>query len=161
MEIIVFFYMAISYMIAWAIFSPFAAIEDLRQWSFAKLETVDLLALVLPFSLGLATATFVAKETFSLQTAALLLTGISIVAGSGLVLGLFLLAKMKSTTSAKRMAMIGIVLPVGFTLTIAWIGLPLYGFGQSLLLAIPATLAIGLIALTLRGLSLWICSAIN
>jgi len=88
---------------------------------------------------------------------ALMFAVISAVAFSGLMLSLFLWDKMETQNSAKRMTLVGIVIPVGFTLTMAWVALPLYALGQSLLLAIPAMPSIAIITLVLRGLSLWIC----
>ena len=152
--------MAISFFIGWAIFSPFAFIEDLQQWSFARIEITDLLALFLPFSLVLALVNFtVPKDTFTVPVIALVLGAVTVLALFGLVVGLFLLAKMNRTTPAKRMTMIGVVIPLGFVLTIAWSALPLYGFGHSILHAIPATLGIPVGTLILRGLSVWVCES--
>lgn len=73
MEIIVLPYMAISFLIGWAIFSPLAKIENLKQRKFARIETVDLLAMFLPFSYLLAIAKWsTSSQTVSTQVQALI-----------------------------------------------------------------------------------------
>lgn len=162
MEIIILFYMGITLAIGWCIFSPFAALGDIRVWSFAKLETTDLFALFLPYALTFALLPWVTPEIkLTLTIAALVAAGISLFVAMGLVAGLFMLAKMKRISSAKRMALIGIVFPMGLTLTIAWVAFPLAAFARSTTDSIWVTLAIGLVSIALRGISSWICSGIK
>lgn len=158
MEVIVLFYMAISFFIGWAIFSPFAAIEEMREWSFAKPEISDLLALFLPFSFSFSLLLWtVPRDVRSVELVTLFGAGVTLVSFLGLCLSLFFLAKMERMSPAKRMTMIGIVIPVGAFLTLGWISFPLYGFAKSTIFAIPATLFIPVATLILRGLSDWVC----
>jgi len=158
MEIIILPYMAISFFIAWAIFSPFAEIEDLHDWTFSKIETVDLFAVFLPVCFLLALIQW-AAPTDSLPALAwtLIMAAILILSISGFAIGLFLLAKMKPKPPLKRMAIIGVIVPIGSLLTLAWIAFPLFAFARSMFYAMPATLAIVPATLALRWLSGWAC----
>lgn len=158
MEVIVLFYMAISFFIGWAIFSPFAEVEDLREWSFSRIETADLFAVFLPFSFFLSMILWtIPKESQTVPMVVVAIIGISILALVGFFVALFLLAKMAKTSPAKRMALIGIVMPLGSTLTLAWVVLPLVALANSILYAIPATFGIAIATLVLRLLSDWVC----
>ena len=158
MEIIVLPYMVISFSIAWAVFSPFADVDGLHEWSFSKIETIDLLAIFLPACCLLAVFKLtVPSGTLSMPILGLIALFIVLFALSGLVVGLFLLAKMRRTSSFKRMAVIGIIVPLGSLLTIAWIGLPLVAFAGSVIFAIPATVAVVPLTWGLRVLSRWVC----
>ena len=65
MEIIVLPYMAISFAIAFAIFSPLNQIDDLHDWSFARIETGDLFAVFLPISGFLALVSWLGRGAVS------------------------------------------------------------------------------------------------
>ncbi len=156
MEIIVLPYMAISFSIGWAIFSPFAEIDDLHQWTFARIETSDLFATFLPFCLLWTIVTW-ATPASNFPVVALVSIAVTIFSFTlfGFVVGLFLLAKIDRATPAKRMALIGVIVPLGSLLTIAWIALPLWASASSVLYAIPALVAVIPITLAFRGLSGW------
>jgi hypothetical protein len=158
MEIIILPYMAISFSIGWAIFSPFAEIEDLQQWTFARIETSDLFATFLPFCLLWPVVTW-ATPTAYFPVVVLMSIAVTIfmVTLFGFVVGLFLLAKIDHATPVKRMAIIGIIIPLGSLLTLAWIAFPLWAFAGSSIYAIPAVLAVIPITLVFRGLSDWAC----
>ena len=158
MEIIVFPYMAVSFAIAWGIFSPFAQIEDLHDWTFAKIQTSDLFAIFLPFSFLLGAISWT-SSTSTVPTVAwsLIAAAIFLLSLFGLVAGLFLLAKMNRIPPHKRTIMIGVVIPVGTLLTLAWIALPIFASLGSILFAIPATIAVVPVTLALRVLSCWVC----
>lgn len=158
MEIIVLPYMGISFAIAWAIFAPFAELDDLRQWSFARIEIADLLAVFLPISILMAVAIWTeSPRFFSIPLLVALTVAILLIAGCGFVIGLYLVSKMNDPPAAKRMAIIGIIVPLGSLLTLAWIAVPLWAAAYSILYSIPAAAAVVPIALALRGLSAWAC----
>lgn len=158
MEIIILPYMAISFIIGWAIFSPFADLEGLDMWTFARIEISDLLGVFVPVSLLFACA------TWTLETANVRAIGWSIVA-SGIFLfaflgfgaGLYLLAKMKQTAPLKRMALIGIVIPMGSLLTVTWFAIPVVAMASSIVYSIPAAAAVVPITCAFRWLSHWVC----
>lgn len=158
MEIIVLPYLAISFLIAWAVFSPFALIDDLHEWKFARIETSDLFAIFLPFSFLLGIVTWVTSVD-----AIPVLGWISIAAAiflftlSCLVAGLFLLEKLNRAPSIKRIALIGVVIPMGSLLTLTWFVIPFAAFASSILFAIPAAAAIVPVTFALRVLSIWVC----
>ena len=150
--------MATSFFIAWVIFSPFAVIEDLHDWSIAKMETSDLFAIFLPCSVLLALLKWVSPaDNLSTLTWALIASTILVISVHGLATGLFLLAKMNRKPPIKRMAIIGVIVPFGSLLTLAWILIPVFAFANSMFYAIPATTAIAPITLSLRWLSSWVC----
>ncbi len=160
MEIIILPYMAISFIIGWAIFSPFADLEGLDTWTFARIEMSDLFGVFVPVSLLFACA------TWTLETANVAVVGWSIVATGiflfsffGFFAGLYLLAKMNQTAPLKRMALIGIVIPLGSLLTVTWFAIPIVAMGSSFVYAIPAAVAVVPITLALRWLSSWVCSS--
>lgn len=158
MEIIVLPYMAISFMIGWAIFAPFAEIDNLDRWSFARIETSDLLATFLPISFLLAAITWLLQsETVPWIFVVAIAAMIFLFTLLALIAGLFLLAKLDHPTSIKRMAIIGLIIPLGSFLTFAWIAVPLTAFAASVLYSIPAALAILPITLCLRAMSHWVC----
>ena len=160
MEIIILPYMAISFMIGWAIFSPFADLEGLDAWTFARIEISDLFGVFVPISL------FFACANGALKTANVPVIGWSIVASAiflftflGFGAGLYLLAKLKQTASLKRMALIGIVIPLGSLLTVFWFAIPVCAMASSFVYSIPAAVAIVPITFALRWLSNWVCSS--
>ena len=160
MEIIVIPYMVISFSIAWAIFSPFAEVDGLNEWTFARLETSDLLAIFLPVCFLLATLKLATPtDTLSALTLGTIAIVIVLFSAAGLVSGLYLLAKMRKTSSAKRMAIIGIIMPLGSLLTIMWVALPLMALAGSILFAIPAAVAVVPLTWSLRILSKWVCDS--
>ena len=145
-------------MIGWAIFAPFAEVENLDEWSFAKIETSDLLATFLPISFLLATTTWLLQTDMippiivaAIATSIFLFTLIAFFAG------LFLLAKMNRPPSIKRMAIIGLIIPLGSFLTFAWVAVPLMAFAGSGFYSIPVTLTIIPITFGLRAMSGWVC----
>ena len=92
--------------------------------------------------------------------------GMSIVASAiflfaffGFFAGLYLLAKMKQTAPLKRMALIGVVIPLGSLLTVTWFTIPVFALASSFAYSIPAAIAVVPITLTLRWLSYWVCSS--
>lgn len=158
MEIIILPYMAISFIIGWAIFSPFADLEGLDTWTFARIETSDLMGVFVPVSLMFACA------TWTLETVNVPVVGWSIVASAiflfaflGFGAGLYLLAKMKQTAPLKRMALIGIVIPLGSLLTVSWFAIPVVAMASSIVYSIPAAIALVPITCALRWLSHWVC----
>jgi hypothetical protein len=158
MEIIILPYMAVSFLIGWTIFAPFASVDDLHRLTFSRFEISDLFAIFLPLSVMLVMLKW-AIPISSLSIPAL--TAVSVVV-LGMVIavfavGLFLLAKLQQTTSMRRIAVIGVLVPVGALLTFAWVVLPLWAYTHSILFAIPATLVVLPITLALRGLSSWVC----
>ena len=162
MEIIVLPYIAVSFVIGWAVFSPFSRFDDLGRLSLDRITTADLLAAFLPMCVLMA----VARQTISADqtpTWLLILVGTFILGFtfSGLVVGLFLLDKIDNKTSLKRIATIGVIIPMGSLLTVAWIAFPFVGYAYSIVHAIPATLAIFIMTLLLRGLSEWVCHSPN
>ena len=157
MEIIVLPYLAISFLIAWAVFSPFAKLDDLHEWTFARIETSDLLAVFLPFSVLLG------MVTWATPTVTITALGWSLIAAAiflftlfSFVVGLYLLVKMHQTPSLKRMALIGVIIPTGALLTLAWFVIPFAAFTSSILYAIPAAAAIIPVTFALRLLSIWV-----
>jgi len=160
MEIIILPYMAISFMIGWAIFSPFADLEGLDTWTFARIETSDLMGVFVPVSLLFAGA------NGALQSANVPVLGWAIIASAiflyaflGFGVGLYLLAKMKPTAPLKRMAMIGVVIPLGSLLTVSWFVIPVFAMASSIAYSIPAAVAIVPITLILRWISNWVCTS--
>ena len=160
MEIIILPYMAISFFIGWAIFSPFADLEGLDTWTFAPMEISDLLGVFVPVSLLFACATWVLKTAnIAAMGWSIVATAIFLFAFSGFGVGLYLLAKMDQTAPLKRMALIGIVIPLGSLLTVSWFAIPVVAMGSSFVYAIPAAVAVVPITLALRWLSSWVCSS--
>ena len=158
MEIIVLPYIAVSFVIGWAVFSPFLKFDDLSRLSLGRITTSDLLAICLPLSVLLTVARWtIPKDAISVWVLLLIGLLILVFAFLGLVAGLFLIDKMGATTSFKRMATIGVIVPLGSLLTIAWIAFPLVALAYSVPYAIAATLAIGILTVLLRGLSEWVC----
>lgn len=158
MEIIVLPYIAVSFAIGWAIFSPFSRFEDLGRLTLDRLATSDLLAMFLPISLQLTVAKWtLTLETLSVWTLVAAAVTMLMFTTCGLVVGLFLLDKMSRTTSLKRIAVIGVIIPLGAMLTIAWIAFPFIGYAYSISYTIPATLSVVLATLLLRWLSVWVC----
>ncbi|MEM7455247.1 MAG: hypothetical protein AAF456_12930 [Planctomycetota bacterium] len=157
-EIILLPYLAISSLIGWAIFSPFGKIEGIDQWSFARVETGDLLAIFLPIGalLGLTNWSMAGNELPKLVLGLILAT-IFLFALFTFAVGLFLIAKLGKPPSAKRMATIGLIVPLGTLLTIAWFAIPMLSYAESSLYSAPATLAIFPVTFCLRALSTWVC----
>lgn len=158
MEIIVLPYIAVSFVIGWAVFSPFSRFDDVGRRTLSRATTGDLLAAFLPMCVLLA----VARQVISADQSPawlLIVVGALILgfAFFGLVIGLFLLSSMNNTTSLKRMATIGVIIPMGSLLSVAWIAFPFVGYVYSVSYAIPATLAIIILTLLLRTLSEWVC----
>ena len=159
MEIIVLPYIAISFVIGWAVFSPFSKFDDLGRLTFDRIATSDLLATFLPLSFSLATFRQIVPAD-SLSIFVLIFAGTFLLscAIAGLIAGLFLFDKMERPSSLKRMATIGIIIPLGSLFTLAWIALPLAACVYSVSYAIPATLLVLPATLLLRSLSAWVCS---
>ena len=108
MEIIVLFLMAITVLIGWIVFSPFASLERIQEWTFAKPEVGDLLALFLPCSGGLALFThFFAKYELSTIVLVSLIPSFILALAAVLLSGLYLLDKLRQPSSAKRIVLIG------------------------------------------------------
>ena len=162
MEIIVLPYMAISFSIGWAIFSPFAQLEEILDLTFSKVETSDLFGLFLPISFLLAAATWTTTaDVFEFWVVLVVTSGIVLFAFSSLLLGLFLFSKMSQPSPLRRMVVIGIIIPFGSLLSIAWFLLPLVAFSTSVFMAIPGTLMIVPATLGLRTLSWWACKKVD
>ena len=152
--------MAISFIIGWAIFSPFAVIEDLKVWSFSKIQTSDLFAIFLPTGFLLALANWITPLA-KLPVIALSAIAVTILlfSASALFTGLFLLAKMEKKPPLKRITLIGAVIPLGALLSLIWIMFPVYAFASSIFYAMAATLAVAPITMALRLLSSWLCKS--
>lgn len=158
MELIVLPYMAISLLIGWTVFAPFAEIEELDEWTFAKIEISDILAIFLPICAILALSTWLFQATStSFITMTLIAVTILLFILFAFVTGLFLLAKMDKPPASKRMATIGIIIPLGTVLSLAWIIFPMLAFAGAGFFALPATLALIPITLMLRVMSAWVC----
>ena len=157
-EIIILPYMAVSFAIGWAVFSPFSSLEDLDSLTFEKLTTVDILASFLPLcvtlSISLAAIPKDALTALLLTLIAAAIFGFTIM---GLAIGLFLLSKLQNTTSLKRIAVNGIVIPFGSLLAIAWFVIPIWASSYSIFMSMPAMLAIPVCVLGLRAISDWTC----
>jgi len=159
MEIIVLPYMAISFAIAWAVFSPLSQIDGLDEWSFARIETADLFAVFLPISVLLAFVSWTfPMDQVSVFWIVSIAIAIVLFSLSGFVAGLFVLAKIDHVTTMKRVAIIGVILPFGSFLVLAWIALPLSALAGSILFALFATIAFGAATWILRRLSEWVAS---
>lgn len=160
MEIIVLPYMAISLLVGWAIFAPFAAIDEFERWSFSKVETSDLLTIILATSFLLAATNWLRQAIeipwFILAT---IFASIILFVTFTFFTGLFLLAKLEGTPSIKRAAIIGIIIPFGSVLTFGWIALPMLAFTGSGTYSILATLVTVVLTVGLRAMSNWVCSA--
>lgn len=158
LEIVILPYMAVSFAIGWAIFSPFSTLEELDSLSFARLETVDLISCFIPLSFLLAIATWAIP--FSEATTVLLpvVVGVAIVFTIfSLAASLYLLSKIELKSSLRRMAVGGVVVPFGLLMAIAWIAVPLWAFSYSILYSMPATLAVAIATVVIRRLSVWVC----
>jgi len=159
MEIIILPYMAISFFIGWAIFSPFADLENIDRWTFAQIEMSDVLSVFLPVSFLLA---FV---TWALEATSVAFIGWSIIAAAififaffGFAVGLYLLAKMNHKPPLKRMVLIGVIIPAGILLTLWWFTIPMVALAGSVAYSIPAVIAIVPFTWILRCLSNWVCT---
>ena len=116
------------------------------------------MAIFLPISLLLSLATWaLPPDTVPALIVVLVVIAICLFAGAALMGGLFLLAKLNPLTSLKRMVMVGIIIPLGSSLTLAWIAVPVWAYASSIVYLIPATLMIIPVTLALRGLSVWVC----
>jgi hypothetical protein len=158
LEIVVLPYMAVSFAIGWAIFSPMFRLENLDTFSFAKLETIDLIACFVPLCTLLSLTTNAVP--YRAGTAYLLVLAFSLCVAfstGSLVVSLFLLEKMEHRPSLKRMAIGAIVVPLGTLLTIAWVGIPIWAFSYSTLYSMPATLGVAIATFTIRQLCSWAC----
>lgn len=159
MEIIILPYMAISFIIGWAIFSPLADLEGLDTWTFARIEMSDLLGVFVPVSLLFACATWDLRATnVAVFGWSIVATAIILFAFLGFAAGLYVLAKMKPTAPLKRMALIGIVIPMGSLLTVSWFAIPIFAMASSFVYSIPAAVAVIPITLALRWISNWVCT---
>ncbi|MEM9410294.1 MAG: hypothetical protein AAGA30_04225 [Planctomycetota bacterium] len=161
-EIFIPFYMAISFLIGWSIFSPFSTKIVSHSWAFAQIQLADFLALFFPCGIYLSVANiWIGRDTFSLQMNAILIFSTMFMASAMLAAALFLLGQMSALDGSKRMVLVGIVVPMGLPLTVAWVILPIYAFTISIHLAVPALFAILMLSIVLRCLSVWICSGQN
>lgn len=158
MEIIVLPFLAFSFLIAWAVFSPFSALDELDDWTFDEIQTCDMIAAFLPLSAGLATLTSTLNPTKHPAIFCTLLAAVVLFSSFTLFAGLFVLAKMTSTSSAKRMAIIGLIMPAGSFLCLAWIVVPVLAFTAYAWYAIPFTLIFVPIVFVIRKLSFWACN---
>jgi len=157
-EIIILPYMAVSFAIGWAVFSPFSSLEDLDSLTFEKLTTIDILASFLPLCVMLSLA-LAANPKEASSTLLLVLLGVAILGFTigGLAIGLFLLSKLQNVTSLKRIAINGVVIPFGSLLAIAWFVIPIWASSYSIFLSMPAMLALPVCVLALRAISDWAC----
>ncbi len=64
---------------------------------------------------------------------------------------------MSRRSTVKRMAIIGVIIPIGAMLSVAWFALPLLASTDSVLYAIPATISVAPVTVLLRYLSGWSC----
>ena len=155
-EIFIPFYMAISCLIAWMVFSPFAFLDGTQSRKFAKIKTCDLLAVFLPLS---GTLSLLTKPSggISVWFVLLVVSTALILSGFSLLAGLYLFEKMAAISAAKRIAVIGIIIPFGSSLTLAWVALPIYAFALSVHLAVPSLIAVAVMTTLLRIVSIWVC----
>ena len=159
MEIIVLPYMAISFAIAFAIFSPLNQIDDLHDWSFARIETGDLFAVFLPISGFLALVSWLGRgDTIPVSWLVLIATAIVLFSFAGFVAGLYVLAKLEKASVAKRVSLIGVILPLGSFLVIAWITVPAMALAGSIYFSIGAAIALVPVTWILRMMSIWVAT---
>lgn len=160
LEIFAFPYFVVSGVIGWAIFAPFFRMSEFDSLSCAKVATSDLLAVSLPVGVVYLSANW--SLPLSIQSPwvqAFVLTLALAFAATALITGLFLVPKEFPVTSAKRMAIVGIIAPFGVLLTIGWIGLPIWACLHSILYLLPSMIAIAAATFGLRLLGLWVCQA--
>ena len=160
MEIIILPYMAISFLIGGVIFSPFTAIDDLDDWTFAKIKTVDIFALFIPMCLLLALTTWGFQlESLPKAIVVCIVATIVVFVLLAFFAGLFVLAKLQNPAPLRRLVLIGLIMPLGAFLTLAWIAVPLLAYAGSIYYSLPATLSFIPLTLGLRALSAWVCQA--
>lgn len=158
-EIIILPYMAVSFAIGWAVFSPFSSLDDLDSLTFEKLTTIDILASFLPLCVMLSISlAAIPKEAVTTLLLVLIVAAIFGFTIAGLAIGLFLLSKLENTTSLKRIAINGVVIPFGSQLAIAWFVIPIWASSYSIFMSMPAMLAIPICVLGLRAISDWTCN---
>jgi hypothetical protein len=157
MEIIVLPFMSISLVIAWAVFAPFASIPEMDDWTFAKVQLCDLLAIFVPFGILL-----MCIMRMGLGQRGDLVSGFVFAASFGFTLfsffsGLFVIAKMASPATLDRVLIIGFIIPVGSFLSLAWVVVPALVFSSYAMYSMPVAIAIVPVVFLLRQLSNWVC----
>ena len=152
-------YLGVSAFIGWAVFGPFfRATDDIESTSMARVATTDLLAIPLPFAVMFQIAESTMPErmdTFLFQGIVLAVS--AMFAAAVLGTGLWILPKSFPVNFPKRLTVIGVIAPLGLTLTIGWVGFLLWAGSHSMTWLIPSSAAIVLAIVGLRFLSLWIC----
>ena len=160
-EIILLPYMAVSFFIGWAVFSPFSTLKDLDSMTFDNLQTVDLLAIFIPMSvlLSVAQSAIPRGGSYTLMMV-LLAAGMLLFSVVALATGLFLLSKLPQSTPLKRLAINGVILPFGTLLSLAWFVIPIWAGSYSIPYSMPAVLIIIFFAFILRQISYWTCGEV-
>ena len=152
-------YLGVSAFIGWAVFAPFFRVtDDIESTSLARIATTDLLAITLPFGVLFAIAKWAMPERMESPTfQSIVLAASGIFVGIGLLGGLWVLPKSFPVNFLKRLAVIGIISPLGLTLTVGWIGLLMWAASHSMAWLVPSSAAIFIAVAALRTLSLWVC----
>ena len=159
MEIIVLPFMTISFVIAWAIFAPFASIHGMDSWTFAKIQISDLLVFFAPVCAQFALANWLIElRSASTLEFCFVVGSIFLFSTATFFSGLFVIAKMGNVPTRKRIVIVGIVIPLGTFICIGWVIVPLLAFTEYVFYSIPITLVIIPVVLFLRRLAEWSCS---
>lgn len=151
-------YLAVTGVIAWAIFEPFFRVNDADSLSCASVTISDLLAAPLPVSFVLVTVGWIMPaRSLSFWVQAIVLVSALALAATSLWVGLFLVPKSFQVTFLKRMAIVGVIAPFGTLLTIGWIGIAGWACFYSIAYLAPAMFLMAFATLGLRKLALWVC----
>ena len=151
-------YFAISGVIGWVIFEPFFRRGESESFTLVNITTTDLLAVTIPISLIFLCAGWILPENImSLPIQLVVIATAMLFAVLALILGLFLLPDNASVSFFKRMAVVGIITPIGILLTLGWIGLLIWAGAHSMLYLAPSSIAIAAMCSGLRILGRWVC----
>ncbi len=151
-------YFAISGVIGWVIFEPFFRRGESESFTLVNITTTDLLAVTIPISLIFLCAGWILPENImSLPIQLVVIATAMLFAVLALILGLFLLPDNASISFFKRMAVVGIITPIGILLTLGWIGLLIWAGAHSMLYLAPSSIAIAAMCSGLRILGRWVC----
>lgn len=155
-------YLGISAVIGWVIFEPF--FRDGVVGSSADppppagVAITDLMAVVVPLGVSFAWAGWAMPEAIRSPTVQAIVIGLmTLFAAAAWVLGLFLLPPASRGVFLKRMAVVGIISPLGIVMTVGWIGFILWAGGYSILALVPSTVGVAACSAGLRVLSVWVC----
>lgn len=158
LEIFALPYFAVSGVIGWVIFEPFFRNDESESLARADLAITDLLAISLPISVLFASVTWMMPARIrSLEVQAVVITSGLLFAAVALTLGLILVPRTFHLTFLKRMAIVGVIAPLGILLTIGWVGFLIWSWSYSILYLAPSSMAIAAAIAGLRILGVWVC----